>query len=87
MRGTERVQLPLKGVCWAEEPCPLPEAPVSEIESVCPRDRWVRTGERDRGEDDVQVRGLGQTPLIFHPLRLLVAWGLIHADQTDRPGL
>lgn len=68
-------------------PAPLPEAPVSEIEFYLPQGQvGVDQGE-DRGEDDVQVRGLGQTPSSSIHRRLLVAWGLIHADQTDRPGL
>lgn len=83
MRGTERVAAFGRCVLGLRKHPPTPPA----TRGSC---QWGRVlsalgtggcgrGE-DRGEDDVEVGVLGQTPSSsIHP-RLLVAWGLIHAD-------
>ena len=84
MRGTERVAAFERCVLGLRKhPTPTPPA----TRGSCQWDRVLSApgtggcgwGE-DRGEDDVEVGVLGQTPSSSIHRRCLVAWGLIHAD-------
>lgn len=50
-------------------------------------DRWVWIGERIEVRMAWEASLLGQTPSSSIHRRLFVAWGLTHADQTDKAGL
>lgn len=84
MRGTERVAAFEGCVCAGlRNPAPLPEAPVSEIEFCLPQGQ---VGATVRTEVRMMCRSVGW---VRHPHLPSIggsAWGLIHADQTDRPG-